>query len=1056
MFLAHGQSTRDDGNYPRQLRHDVADKRCTNQSAFVTSSASQTTASQSAQSASPDSESCQDDPDENAEHRLRPNDPKTREDFPEPERGRSCEERTFSADVELAAFSIESGSSPPKTPTATTSVSMATGSSETTKQTKQPTDAAATSASVAYFEFDEEDQLADELEEDEVVEDLDDLDDEVDEDQEAAVAKRRRPRRLQTVMLTGSSPATCATTPELLFFETYWAKIKSKRVSRETFRQHMGTHYDQQCPQCDYKCRTSGRLRRHVRDFHSVVPPPTYTGRASCPKVLRCKQCDFTAEDKTAFWEHARSHIKADRMLQCPKCPFVTEYKHHLEYHIRNHFGSKPYKCGKCNYQCVNRSMLNSHLKSHTNVYQHRCRDCGYASKYCHSLRQHLRKYGHQPAATLNPDGSMPEEQAASAAKSRRRQQKARLKLQAAAAPTERCHPVYPATKLDSDALSQQQDQVMFLQQPQQQHLLPAPWQPHQVASAPKPPLLVPQPQHPPLIPPHQQPGLPFSGGLSFPFGADQSAAVAAFSPAPMPQLPTEEASATHPLDLSAKLPATQSSPSHIKKKRLIEQFEQLQSASTQQQQVAPASCSSSASGCSTSSTPPDVEAGECRHCGMLFRDSLMYHLHMAFHSRGRNPFRCGRCGVESRDRLEFFIHLARSPHLSVGHHKPAVGQAADASGTPQALLLLRQNVADELAKRSGVHLRGKGIEISKSLLKRPNSSTANPATAPFEDWHRRSPIFAQSPPPQTVTSPLASPYTRLQPPSAQFDQSAVRAVNDFSRLEEEEELPMLATRQPLPGSTMCTWPEPASATTTSPRLPTATRPGSARKSPLIVDTIRSWLGSSSNTCRSFQLATFGPMAHPTHPQPPRCIYSQPCSRSAAGRCVFADLAQPLQIRVQNGYPTIASVRHEHLGPGQARGHGVRGLAMRQHPFNLTGAGRASGNLGNGSVPSGHVQLHRTAPDRPVKHSDSQPVPASTQRHKAHQIGAVLRIFNGSFQQRARQVRFTVAVGSSSSSLHRPGRCRKGEAAEGILPNFKATQTVTFRAEMWNNECWKF
>uniref|UniRef100_A0A1I8JRE3 Protein hunchback n=1 Tax=Macrostomum lignano TaxID=282301 RepID=A0A1I8JRE3_9PLAT len=537
MFLAHGQSTRDDGNYPRQLRHDVADKRCTNQSAFATSSASQATASQSAQSASPDSESCQDDPDENAEHRLRPNDPKTREDFPEPERGRSCEERTFSADVELAAFSIESGSSPPKTPTATTSVSMATGSSETTKQTKQPTDAAATSTSVAYFEFDEEDQLADELEEDEVVEDLDDLDDEVDEDQEAAVGKAEAAAATADGDAHGIFACHLCTTP---------------------------------CPQCDYKCRTSGRLRRHVRDFHSVVPPPTYTGRASCPKVLRCKQCDFTAEDKTAFWS-----------TPVPKCPFVTEYKHHLEYHIRNHFGSKPYKCGKCNYQCVNRSMLNSHLKSHTNVYQHRCRDCGYASKYCHSLRQHLRKYGHQPAATLNPDGSMPEEQAASAAKSRRRQQEGQAEAAASASATD------------------------------------------SASSAARP---------------------PFSGGLSFPFGADQSAAVAAFSPAPMPQLPTEEASATHPLD---------------PKKRLIEQFEQLQSASTQQQQVhqhpvlhqRPAA-------------QPHVEAGECRHCGMLFRDSLMYHLHMAFHSRGRNPFRCGRCGVESRDRLEFFIHLARSPHL--------------------------------------------------------------------------------------------------------------------------------------------------------------------------------------------------------------------------------------------------------------------------------------------------------------------------------------------------------------------------------------------------------
>lgn len=106
------------------------------------------------------------------------------------------------------------------------------------------------------------------------------------------------------------------------------------------------------------------------------------------------------------FWEHTKSHIKAEKLLTCPKCPFVTEYKHHLEYHLRNHFGSKPFKCTKCAYSCVNKSMLNSHLKSHSNIYQYRCADCAYATKYCHSLKLHLRKYDHSPAMVLNQDGS--------------------------------------------------------------------------------------------------------------------------------------------------------------------------------------------------------------------------------------------------------------------------------------------------------------------------------------------------------------------------------------------------------------------------------------------------------------------------------------------------------------------------------------------------------------------------------------------------------------------------------------------------------------------------
>ena len=148
------------------------------------------------------------------------------------------------------------------------------------------------------------------------------------------------------------------------------------------------SNFEHVCQFCDYTSKTEGRLKRHIKDFHSEVPPSNYSGqvkvvRSGRPKNYRCKQCSFTATSKIEFWEHSRAHIKEDKLLQCPKCPFVTEYKHHLEYHLRNHFGSKPFKCSKCNYSCVNKSMLNSHMKSHTNVYQYRCADCSYATKVC-------------------------------------------------------------------------------------------------------------------------------------------------------------------------------------------------------------------------------------------------------------------------------------------------------------------------------------------------------------------------------------------------------------------------------------------------------------------------------------------------------------------------------------------------------------------------------------------------------------------------------------------------------------------------------------------------
>ncbi|RWS31196.1 hunchback-like protein [Leptotrombidium deliense] len=206
--------------------------------------------------------------------------------------------------------------------------------------------------------------------------------------------------------------------------------------SQQHFNLHMNTHFDHKCPYCDYTSRTEGRLKKHIRDFHSEIPPESWAGTrvprniegtnensvtsdggstgngnavshgSGKSRKYKCKQCNFIAMSKSDFWDHSKGHIKAEKLLTCPKCQFVTEYKHHLEYHLRNHFGSKPFKCAKCNYSCVNKSMLNSHMKSHSNIYQYRCSDCSYATKYCHSLKLHLRKYSHKPATVLNLDGT--------------------------------------------------------------------------------------------------------------------------------------------------------------------------------------------------------------------------------------------------------------------------------------------------------------------------------------------------------------------------------------------------------------------------------------------------------------------------------------------------------------------------------------------------------------------------------------------------------------------------------------------------------------------------
>ncbi|XP_065354422.1 protein hunchback [Calliphora vicina] len=139
-------------------------------------------------------------------------------------------------------------------------------------------------------------------------------------------------------------------------------------------------------------------------DDDETIRLPIYNSHGKM-KNYKCKSCSMIAITKLAFWEHAKTHMKPEKVLQCPKCPFVTELKHHLEYHIRKHKNLKPFQCDKCSYSCVNKSMLNSHRKSHSSVYQYRCADCDYATKYCHSFKLHLRKYDHKPGMVLDEEG---------------------------------------------------------------------------------------------------------------------------------------------------------------------------------------------------------------------------------------------------------------------------------------------------------------------------------------------------------------------------------------------------------------------------------------------------------------------------------------------------------------------------------------------------------------------------------------------------------------------------------------------------------------------------
>lgn len=69
----------------------------------------------------------------------------------------------------------------------------------------------------------------------------------------------------------------------------------------------------------------------------------------------------------------------------------------------------------------------------------------------------------------------------------------------------------------------------------------------------------------------------------------------------------------------------------------------------------------------SSSSSTPEKEDKEdethvCHHCDIIFKENIMYSMHMGFHSF-RDPFACNLCGEITADKFSFFAHIARVPH---------------------------------------------------------------------------------------------------------------------------------------------------------------------------------------------------------------------------------------------------------------------------------------------------------------------------------------------------------------------------------------------------------
>ncbi|CAO1437087.1 unnamed protein product [Diamesa serratosioi] len=435
-------------------------------------------------------------------------------------------------------------------------------------------------------------------------------------------------------------------------------------------------------------------------DIHEKVPGKSTKKRKpnGKPRDFKCKQCKHICLSKTEFWEHTRSHIKPEKMLQCPKCPFVTEYKHHLEYHLRNHSRSKPFQCPHCHYSCVNKSMLNSHLKSHSTVFQYRCVDCNYATKYCHSLKLHLRKYSHKPDIVLNLDGT-PNPLPIIDVYGTRRGPKSKSTTSKL---LEEISKNQKAQKSQKSQLSQLSPpltpSIGALTTPSMGISIPTPQSNNQTVNS----SLLPNALMANML---QNVGnnmslFPYLN-LNFQmFAAQQQQRQSsiednndtdslmnedeeyyddnesAFMSDDLQKSPTTTPTIVKSNNHRRKGRAFKLDDKNINQENIDEDEEDEQlmnqrttpinKVTTTTTTTSAASVSSETSAISTTSSTIvskiSTEVSECKFCGIIFKDNILYTLHMGYHGYN-DVFKCNMCGEKCDDHVQFFLHIAKFPH---------------------------------------------------------------------------------------------------------------------------------------------------------------------------------------------------------------------------------------------------------------------------------------------------------------------------------------------------------------------------------------------------------
>ena len=123
--------------------------------------------------------------------------------------------------------------------------------------------------------------------------------------------------------------------------------------------------------------------------------------------VYKCKECQFTSDDKQKVAKHAVSWHVDTKSFACTYCDYITFDRNDFGAHRQVHRNEHQFRCDECTYSTDFRPNMDRHILNHTNSFPFTCSFCTYGCNTEAAIRRHMVN-NHDPVPQAEKKTSLP------------------------------------------------------------------------------------------------------------------------------------------------------------------------------------------------------------------------------------------------------------------------------------------------------------------------------------------------------------------------------------------------------------------------------------------------------------------------------------------------------------------------------------------------------------------------------------------------------------------------------------------------------------------------